>query len=79
LPVHRHECLLAFKILPFDKLSNDEAARVYRDLKQKGKLIEIRDIFIAGIALAHNLQIATKNLKDFKRIKGLSLWNYPSE
>jgi len=34
----------------------------------------MKDILIAGIALAHKLHIATKNLKDFRRIKGLSLW-----
>lgn len=68
------ECLLGFKILPFDELSSNEAAGIYRHLKRKGQLIGIRDILIAGIALAHKLHIATKNLKDFRRIKGLSLW-----
>jgi len=28
---------------------------------------------IAGIALANGLYVATRNLRDFKRIKGLSL------
>jgi tRNA(fMet)-specific endonuclease VapC len=68
------ECLMGFKVLPFDELSSNEAARIYRDLKQKGQLVGIRDILIAGIALAHKLHVATKNLKDFRRIKGLSLW-----
>ena len=68
------ECLLGFKILPFDELSSNEAARIYIDLRQKGQLIGIRDILIAGIAKANGLYIATKNLKDFKRIYGLSLW-----
>ncbi len=68
------ECLMGFKIIPFDELSGNEAARIYRELRQEGQLIGIRDILIAGIALAHNLDIATRNIKDFKRIKGLSLW-----
>ena len=68
------ECLVGFKILSFDELSSKEAARIYIDLRQRGRLIRIRDILIAGIAIANGLHIATKNLKDFKRIKGLSLW-----
>ncbi|MBI2486459.1 MAG: type II toxin-antitoxin system VapC family toxin [Deltaproteobacteria bacterium] len=68
------ECLLGFKIIPFDELSSNEAVRIYRELRQEGQLIGIRDILIAGIVLAHNLDIATRNVKDFKRIKRLSLW-----
>ena len=68
------ECLLGIKILPFDELSSNEAARIYIDLRQRGQLIGIRDILIAAIAITNGLQISTKNLKDFKRINGLSLW-----
>ncbi len=68
------ECLVGFKILSFDELSSKEAARIYIELRQRGQLIGIRDILIAGIAIANGLHVATKNLKDFKRINGLSLW-----
>jgi len=68
------ECLLGFKILSFDERSSYEGAKIYRDLKRKGRLIGIRDILIAGIAIANQLPIATKNINDFKRIKGLVLW-----
>ena len=30
------ECLLGFKILHFDELSNKEAARIYIELRQRG-------------------------------------------
>ncbi len=69
------ECLSGFKILPFDDRSSNEAAGIYRDLKRRGKMIAIRDILIAGIALANGLYVATRNVKDFKRIRGLYLWN----
>ena len=69
-----NECLLGFKILPFDERSSYESARIYRYLKHKGRLIGIRDILIAGTAIANQLPIATKNTNDFKRIKGLVLW-----
>ena len=69
-----NECLLGFSLLPFDKKSSQEAARIYRDLKKKGQLIGMRDILIAGIALANNLPVATKNKKEFERIKNLNIW-----
>lgn len=69
-----NECLLGVKILPFDDKSSHESAKIYRELKQSGLLIGIRDILIAGIAIANRMPLATKNIKEFKRIKGLVLW-----
>ena len=69
------ECLLGFKVLPLDESSSDEAARIYVELKKKGQLIGVRDILIAGIAKVNNLRIATRNRKDFGRIKGLTIWS----
>jgi len=66
------ECLIGFKIVPFDELSSNEAARIYRYLKQKGQLIGMRDILISGIAMAYKLVIATNNIKEFRRIKVFS-------
>ncbi len=70
-----NECLLGITALPFDQTSTEEAGKIYRDLKKKGNLIGIRDIMIAGIAKANKLTIATRNLKDFKRILGLRFLN----
>ena len=69
-----NECLLGITTLPFDQTSTEEAGKIYRDLKKKGKLIGIRDIMIAGIAKANKLTIATRNLKDFKRIPSLKFF-----
>jgi len=60
-------------ILPFDSLAAEKAAEIYLDLRQRGRLIEFRDIFIAATALDHNLPIKTLNTKDFERIEGLVL------
>lgn len=68
-----NECLLGFTILPFDEPSSHEAARVYRELKAQGNLVGVRDILIAGIALANDLIFATKNVKDFKNVQGLKI------
>ena len=70
-----NECLLGITTLPFDQTSTEEAGKIYRDLKKRGNLIGIRDIMIAGIAKANKLKIATRNLKDFKRILGLRFLN----
>jgi len=69
-----NECLLGFKMLPFDEKGSYESAKIYRDLKHKGRLIGIRDILIAGIAIANGIPLATKNRRKFERIKGLVFW-----
>jgi tRNA(fMet)-specific endonuclease VapC len=66
-------CLSGFTIFQFDKNSSLIAAKVYRELKVKGHLIGIRDIMISGIVLANNLTLATKNISEFKRVRGLKL------
>jgi len=68
------DCLAPFEILPFDVKEAEQAARIYRDLKKSGNLVGIKDILIAGTVLANNLQLATRNRKDFTRIPGLKLW-----
>ncbi len=67
------QALAGFTLLPFDEACSREASRIYRELKGKGRLIGVRDIMIAGAVLANNLTFATKNLKEFEKIKGLKL------
>ncbi|MBI4378406.1 MAG: type II toxin-antitoxin system VapC family toxin [Nitrospinae bacterium] len=67
------DCLFGFRVLSFDKDSSLIAAGLYRELKKKGQFIGIRDIMIGGIALANNLKLATKNISEFRRIKGLRI------
>ncbi len=57
----------------FDFDSAGIAAEIYRDLKKRGLLIEIKDILIASIAMKHKLRLVTNNKKDFGRISGLQL------
>ena len=42
-----------------------------------GNLIELRDLFIAASALAHDLPLATLNIKHFERVDGLVLVEFP--
>jgi tRNA(fMet)-specific endonuclease VapC len=59
------------EILPFDSACAEQAAKIYKDLKQKGQLIEAEDLFIGATALHNGLKLATGNLRHFERIEGL--------
>ncbi|MBN2093727.1 type II toxin-antitoxin system VapC family toxin [candidate division KSB1 bacterium] len=65
-------------ILSITKSSVEISSDIYRDLREKGTLIDDIDILIAGIALSHNLVLVTHNTSHFKRINGLELedWYY---
>ena len=57
--------LLAGRMLPFDRPSAEQASRIDWLQHRSGKNIGIGDIQIAGIALAQNATLATRNVKDF--------------
>ena len=63
-------------ILPVNRNSLDCAADIYADLRRQGELIGEVDIMIAGIALTHNMGVATQNVKHFSRIIGLHVENW---
>lgn len=68
------DALLSFTVLPFDGKSSREAAKIYRSLSSKGRLIGMRDILIAGIACANDMPLATRNIREFERVIGLNIW-----
>jgi predicted nucleic acid-binding protein len=60
-------------ILPFDSKTSQVAAKLFKELKQKNKLIAMPDLLIGATAFANNLPLATLNVKDFERIEKLEL------
>ena len=66
-----HDFFSRIIILPFDTQAVKYAVRIYKQLKQQNKLIDIPDIMIAGTALQNNMPLATLNRKHFERIKNL--------
>jgi tRNA(fMet)-specific endonuclease VapC len=60
-------------VLPLDRESAARAAQVRQDLEGYGFSIGMADSLIAGIALANNLPLLTRNRKHFEKIEGLSL------
>ncbi len=67
------ELIQKTKILDFTKEAAEEASNIEKDLKSRGALISREDIFIAATAIVNNCALATLNVKDFSRIKGLKL------
>jgi predicted nucleic acid-binding protein len=61
------------KVIPFDLSSSNVAIEIYKLLKSQNQMIDLADLFIAATAIAHNLTLATLNLKHFSRIPNLHI------
>lgn len=53
------------RVLFFDTNAAAKAAQLAADRKACGRPVDMRDTFIAGIALAHNATLATRNTRHF--------------
>ena len=62
--------------MPLDHTGAYNTAHIATYLKKIGQEIELSDTMIAGICLANNCHILTKNVKHFSRIKGLKVETY---
>ena len=60
-------------LLSFDEKAARKASDIAKELSSKGETIGSLDIFIAATAIVNNCALATLNIKDFSRIKGLKL------
>jgi len=56
---------LDYRVLVFDSRSADRSAELAAERKRLGRPVNIRDTFIAGIALAHAATLATRNTRHF--------------
>lgn len=61
------------EVVPFGRAAAREAARVRVELEQRGVAVGPLDLLIAGTALSRGDVLATNNIKEFARIKGLRL------
>ena len=54
------------RIVPFDEIAAHAAGQIAAERRQSGRPIEIRDVQIAGIAVARKAAIATRNVRHFQ-------------
>jgi len=64
------------ELLSFDFKAAEASSSILTELKKSGQMIEIRDIFIAGICCANNVDLVTRNVNHFKNIQGLNVEKY---
>ena len=69
------EALAAFvaeyedRVLPLDRMAAAWAARLRPRAQRSGRVVDLGDALIAGTARAHDLSIATRNVRDFERME----------
>ena len=57
------------RVATFDRAAAQAAAELMAERKRRGRSVEIRDTMIAGIALASNATLATRNVAHFADLK----------
>jgi predicted nucleic acid-binding protein len=57
---------LANRVLDFDSVAAATATQLAADRQRAGRVVDLRDTLIAGIALARRATIATRNTKHFE-------------
>ena len=65
----------AVDVLPFDFGCGKIAAGIWKDVQSRHQHLEIKDIFIASVAIHNDVWLHTLNKKHFLGIKNLQLWN----
>jgi toxin FitB len=57
------------RVLPFDHAAAEESAILMADRQRTGRIGDLRDTMIAGIALAHRATLATRNVRHFAGLR----------
>lgn len=63
----------SLEVLHYDEASARIHAKLRAEIQKKGKILPYIDTEIASICIRNNSTLATKNVKDYKGIKGLKL------
>jgi len=61
----------SWEVLPFDPEAADLAGRIESELLRNGTPIDLTDIFIAAVAVAHHRTLVTRNTRHFEPIAAL--------
>jgi tRNA(fMet)-specific endonuclease VapC len=65
-----------FETLTFDLSAAQHAAKARAHLEVQGTPLGPVDTMLAGIALAHQLTMVTRNVREFERVPGLQVQNW---
>lgn len=60
-------------LLDFDEFAARKASFIFKKLKEKGSIIDFRDLYISSITIVNNCSLATFNKKHFERITAFGL------
>lgn len=71
--------LAALPILPLDRAAAERAAGVRRQLEAMGRTIGVADSLVAGIALANDVALITRNRTHFDGVADLELVGLDAE
>lgn len=66
-------------ILPVTERSATHSSEWYAKLRSAGTPVDDMDLLIAGIALEHDMTLATHNVRHFGRIEGLTICDWSVE
>ena len=67
------ELLERLQVLPFGAEEARAAAQIRVELERRGLSVGPHDVLIAGTALARGATLVTRNVREFGRVRGLSL------
>ena len=68
--------LAPLQILDYDEKASVEYGKIRAYLESKGKVIGSLDMLISAHAKSLGIKLITNNIKEFERVKGLSLENW---
>ena len=69
---------LQFEVLPFSKTDAERSGAIRAALQAVGTPIGPYDVLIAGQAVARSLILITRNIREFERVEGLAIENWPT-
>jgi tRNA(fMet)-specific endonuclease VapC len=61
------------EVVSFDDAAAAEAAGIYREAARAGRMIGKADLYIAGICIASDARLLTRNAREYARVPGLEL------
>ncbi len=62
------------KLVPTNLKAAEKSAQIIKELRKENKEIGLMDSIIAGMCINNGLELVTKNIDHFNRVKGIKLY-----